>query len=210
MRVVTFLTCAVALLVVSANAVSFKLNVGTTKCIKEDVSKDVLVVGEYAVSNQVGGQQVVNLVISDGRGKKVDNKKKLTNGRFAFTADEYDTYEICFENSAQDGQPRSGDSVDVKLKLKSGVEAKDYEEVAKAEKLKPMEMELRRLEDLAESIVNDMFHMKKREEEMRDTNESTNARVVWFSIFSIVCLVSLGGWQVYYLKKFFQQRRLID
>ena len=33
-----------------------------------------------------------------------------------------------------------------------------------------MELELRRLEDLAESIVNDFAYMRAREEEMRDTN----------------------------------------
>ena len=43
-------------------------------------------------------------------------------------------------------------------------------QIAKVEKLKPLEVELRRLEDLSESIVNDFSYMKKREEEMRDTN----------------------------------------
>ena len=33
-----------------------------------------------------------------------------------------------------------------------------------------MEVELRRLEDLSEAIVNDFAYMKAREEEMRDTN----------------------------------------
>ena len=33
-----------------------------------------------------------------------------------------------------------------------------------------MELELRRLEDLAEAIVNDFAYMRAREEEMRDTN----------------------------------------
>lgn len=33
-----------------------------------------------------------------------------------------------------------------------------------------MEMELRRLEDLSESIVNNFARMKQREEEHRDTN----------------------------------------
>jgi hypothetical protein len=43
-------------------------------------------------------------------------------------------------------------------------------QIAKAEKLKPMEVELRRLEDLSESIVNDFAYIRSREEEMRDTN----------------------------------------
>lgn len=44
------------------------------------------------------------------------------------------------------------------------------------EKLKPLEVELRRLEDLSESIVNDFAYMKKREEEMRDTNGETEMK----------------------------------
>ena len=42
--------------------------------------------------------------------------------------------------------------------------------MAKAEKLKPLEVELKRLEDLSDTIVNDFKYMRMREEEMRDTN----------------------------------------
>ena len=31
---------------------------------------------------------------------------------------------------------------------------------------------------------------------MRDTNESTNSRVLYFSIFSMCCLLGLATWQV--------------
>lgn len=51
-------------------------------------------------------------------------------------------------------------------------------QIAKVEKLKPLEVELRRLEDLSESIVNDFAYMKKREEEMRDTNGERKAAFV--------------------------------
>ncbi|OWK09661.1 NEK9 [Cervus elaphus hippelaphus] len=96
------------------------------------------------------------------------------------------------------------------LDMKHGVEAKNYEEIAKVEKLKPLEVELRRLEDLSESIVNDFAYMKKREEEMRDTNESTNTRVLYFSIFSMFCLIGLATWQVFYLRRFFKAKKLIE
>lgn len=43
-------------------------------------------------------------------------------------------------------------------------------QLAKAEKLKPMEVELKRLEDLADAVVNDFAYMRQREQEMRDTN----------------------------------------
>ncbi len=63
-----------------------------------------------------------------------------------------------------------GPNREVFLNIKHGVEAKNYEDIAKAEKLKPLEVELRRLEDLSESIVQDFAYMRQREEEMRNTN----------------------------------------
>ena len=45
-----------------------------------------------------------------------------------------------------------------------------------------MELELRRLEDLAESIVNDFAYMRAREEEMRDTNG-------WLQQFTIMLVI---------------------
>lgn len=39
-----------------------------------------------------------------------------------------------------------------------------------AAKLKPMELELKRLEELTDSIVSDFVDMQKREEALRNTN----------------------------------------
>ena len=45
-----------------------------------------------------------------------------------------------------------------------------FSKIAEAAKLKPLELELKKLEDLSDAIVQDFALMKKREEEMRDTN----------------------------------------
>ena len=49
------------------------------------------------------------------------------------------------------------------MQTKHGVEAKNYENLGDAAKLKPLEVELKRLEDLSESIVQDFAHMRQRE-----------------------------------------------
>uniref|UniRef100_A0A2I3H4Y9 GOLD domain-containing protein n=1 Tax=Nomascus leucogenys TaxID=61853 RepID=A0A2I3H4Y9_NOMLE len=99
-------------------------------------------------------------------------------------------FELCFESK---GTGRIPDQL-VILDMKHGVEVKNYKEIAKVEKLKPLEVKLQHLEDLSESIVNDFAYMKKREEEM-----STNTRVLYFSIFSMFCFIGLATWQVFYL-----------
>ncbi|KAL1425627.1 hypothetical protein MTO96_019050 [Rhipicephalus appendiculatus] len=103
-----------------------------------------------------------------------------------------------------------GGDREVQLTLKHGAEAKNYQGLAEVGKLKPLEMKLQQLEDLSEAVVKDFAYMRQREEEMRDTNESTNSRVLYFSIFSMCCLLGLATWQVLYLRRFFKAKKLIE
>uniref|UniRef100_A0A8C7W745 GOLD domain-containing protein n=3 Tax=Oncorhynchus TaxID=8016 RepID=A0A8C7W745_ONCMY len=188
-------------------SITFYLPVNLRKCLREEIHKDVLVTGEYEVSEQPNAKN--NLKITDSSGHILYSKEDASKGKFAFTTEDYDMFEVCFESKSPLGTGRVTDQL-VNLDMKHGVEAKNYEEIAKVEKLKPLEVELRRLEDLSESIVNDFAYMKKREEEMRDTNESTNIRVLYFSIFSMCCLIGLATWQVFYLRRFFKAKKLIE
>merc|ERR1711976_894961 len=167
-----------------SQAMYFKLEAGSEKCLKEEVHKDILVTGNYQVEDKPNID--VDIKITDSKAHILFQKEEA-EGKFAFTLDTADVFSVCF--NAKTKGAKKGEFVEVDLSIKRGVEAKNYDELAKAEQLKPLELELRRLEDLTESIVNDFALMKKREEEMRDTNESTNSRVLYFSIFSMTCLI---------------------
>merc|ERR1712189_88146 len=186
-------------------AMFFWLAPATKKCIKEEVHKDIVVTGEFSITETP--KHIVHLKVTDSKGHILYNKEDAKEGKFAFTTDDQDVFEVCFTSENNGGYIRDAKSHEVKIGLKKGVEAKSYEEAAKAEKLKPLEVELRRLEDLSDSIVNDFQYMKSREEEMRSTNESTNSRVLYFSIFSMLCPVGLGTWQVFYLRTFFKSKK---
>ena len=77
------------------------------------------------------------------------------------------------------------------------------------ESLKPVEIELRRIESLSENVVASMMYLKKREEEMRDTSELTNSRVQNFNVLTIILFVAAGTGQVVYLKRFFKSKKLL-
>merc|ERR1739838_416966 len=192
-------TILFVLYITGVDSLMFYLEPMAKKCLKEEIHKDVLVTGDYDLTEKS------DLIVTDNRGHTLYKKDDITKGKFAFTTDEYDMFEVCFETVKGHGQAR-----EVSLIMKHGVEAKNYDDLAKAEKLKPMELELRRLEDLSEAIVNDFAYMRAREEEMRDTNESTNSRVFYFSIFSMLCLLGLACAQVLYLKKYFKSKKLIE
>lgn len=188
------------------DSLMFHLPPNQKKCLREEIHKDVLVTGAYELSEAPG--QKTNLAVTDSKGHILYSKQDAKKGKFAFTTDEYDVFEVCFDNKIVAGG--QGADREVTLVMKHGVEAMNYEDLAKAEKLKPLEVELRRLEDLSKSIVDDFAYMRAREEEMRDTNESTHSRVMYFSIFSMCCLLGLATWQVLYLRRYFKSKKLIE
>jgi len=188
----------------SVDGIRFHLASNKKKCLKEEIHKNVLVTGEYEAEDN--GQRA-DLTVTDSRGHTLYSKEDAKKGRFAFTTEEYDMFEVCFTSKSAGA---TGPEREVYLEVKHGIEAKNYEDIAKAEKLKPLEVELRRLEDLSKSIVDDFAYMRAREEQMRDTNESTHSRVMYFSLFSMLCLLGLATWQVLYLRRYFKSKKLIE
>ncbi|KAF9134640.1 vesicle coat component [Mortierella sp. 14UC] len=202
----------------SAQAVKFDLPGQTASdafpvCVSHYIDSDV----DYVVKVRVGAgpHQKVGLEITDDSEhlNQIWKKDGLTEElqRASFKSHYAGDIVACFTNVLTEGyqpDPRYTRSVDIDFDI--GSETIDYAKLAEAEKLKPMELELRKLEDMVKDIVDNMEHLQQREEKMRNTNESTNARVQWFSTLTMVILVTLGVWQIFYLKRFFRKKRLID
>ena len=92
----------------------------------------------------------------------------------------------------------------IELDIDIGADARDWSAIQAQEKLKPVETELRRIEELVNEIVSEMDYLRSREQKLRDTNESTNERVKWFAFGTMGMLVGLGAWQVVYLRAYFR------
>lgn len=92
----------------------------------------------------------------------------------------------------------------IELDIDIGADARDWSTIQAQEKLKPVETELRRIEELVGEIVGEMDYLRTREQKLRDTNESTNERVKWFAFGTMGMLVGLGAWQVVYLRAYFR------
>ncbi|RLU18698.1 hypothetical protein DMN91_009055 [Ooceraea biroi] len=205
-------------LIAQAHGIMFYLEPNSHKCLKEEVHANVLVTGEYEVSEAIG--QKTDYVIQDSKGHILSQKEDIPHGKllkFSFVTETYDTFEICFisyipspELDVKIISDQRGVRQEVTLITKRGIEAKNYEGIGEAAKLKPVEVELKRLEDLSEAIVQDFARMRRNEEEMRDTNEATNTRVLYFSLFSICVLFGLSTWQLFYFRRFFRMKKLIE
>lgn len=95
-------------------------------------------------------------------------------------------------------------SRDVELDIDIGADAKDWAAIQATEKLKPVEAELRRVEEAIAEVVSEMEYLRLREQKLRDTNESTNSRVKYFGVGTTWLLVGLWAWQILYLRAYFR------
>lgn len=79
----------------------------------------------------------------------------------------------------------------------------------KDQHLTPLERSLEQSIDAANTVLREMSYMEKREQRMRQTAESINSRVRWFSYLSISVLLSVTYIQVTYLKRYFHKKKLM-
>lgn len=174
-------------------------------CIRDFVNEGQLVVINIDSDGRIGDGQKLNMFVRDSTGNEYRRKNDFAGAlRVAFTAPSSTAFDVCFVNSGATGMVRS-----VELDIESGSEARDWNQISANEKLKPIEIELRRVEELSDEIVDELAYLKNREERLRDTNESTNRRVRNFSILIILVLAALGAWQLNYLQNYFRSKNII-
>ncbi|KVI01764.1 GOLD-like protein [Cynara cardunculus var. scolymus] len=158
------------------------------KCVTEEIHNNVVVVGDYVVisDDHLHPTPTISAKVTSPYGNVLHHKENITHGQFAFTSSESGQYLTCFWPD----RPGQGGALSVNIDWKIGVAAKDWETVARKEKIE----------------VRNNF---QQEAEMRGVSESTNFRVAWFSILSLGVCILVSCAQVWYLTRFFQKKKLI-
>ncbi|KAL2826123.1 WD40-repeat-containing domain protein [Aspergillus cavernicola] len=192
-----------------SSALKFDIVAGKgERCIRNFVLKEQLVVVTAIVSGERGDGQMVNMHIKDALGNDHGRPKDVVGEtRQAFTSPGDTTFDVCFENMLVSRRAVANPHRSIELDVDIGADARDWSSIQAQEKLKPVETDLRRIEEIVAEIVNEMEYLRAREQKLRDTNESTNERVKWFAFGTMGMLVGLGVWQVIYLRAYFRFHR---
>uniref|UniRef100_A0A8C3JXH2 Transmembrane p24 trafficking protein 4 n=1 Tax=Calidris pygmaea TaxID=425635 RepID=A0A8C3JXH2_9CHAR len=97
----------------------------------------------------------------------------------------------------------------VHLDIQVGEHTNNYPEIAAKDKLTELQLRARQLLDQVEQIQKEQNYQRYREERFRMTSESTNQRVLWWSIAQTIILILTGIWQMRHLKSFFEAKKLV-
>nr|CDS34292.1 transmembrane emp24 domain containing protein [Hymenolepis microstoma] len=165
------------------------------------MNKDEMIIGNYEISP--GPTSHVSVDVKDSKQHTFFQKLDASSGKFTFSSEIEDSFDVCFHSKGDSG---TVETREVFVDIKQEDEVKDVG----TENLKPIEAELKKVEYYTDSIVRDFVSMHKRADAMRDINASTHSRVLYLSLFSILCLVGLAVWQVIYLRNYFKSKKLID
>eukprot|EP00455_Lapot_gusevi_P006446 TRINITY_DN12759_c0_g1_i4.p1 TRINITY_DN12759_c0_g1~~TRINITY_DN12759_c0_g1_i4.p1 ORF type:complete len:221 (-),score=18.86 TRINITY_DN12759_c0_g1_i4:126-788(-) len=204
--------------ILPSQAIYFELTEGTEKCFIEEVPQDTLVVGFYRSPDQFNTPNGYHDVHETGiliTVKEAETEEELMShytdqqGRFAFTSHHGGEHHICFGTNTSHWMSSDNRKFRVYLRIEVGEHAVDYDAIAKVEHLSAIEVEIRRLFDKLGDIAHEQAYQKDREETFRNTSESTNERVMWWSSIETAILLLSGFYQVYHLKKFFRSKKLV-
>lgn len=184
----------------------------TPQCVREFVTDGQLVVVSVQTNGRIGDGQVLSMKITNSDGDEYRRKDNIAGEiKVAFSAHDTSSFDICFTNRLQPGYIANGRQLsrEIELEVEAGASARDWNAIQSAEKLKPSEVQLRKVDEMLEEVITEMKYLVTREERLRDTNESTNRRVKNFFLAGTFLLIAVGVYQVQYLRNYFRAKHIL-
>ncbi|KAI8379709.1 emp24/gp25L/p24 family/GOLD-domain-containing protein [Radiomyces spectabilis] len=194
-----FLLFATALFVCLQSILAVSIDIGPHK--KECFFEDLNVGDKLTVTFQVGegGNLDIDFSIVDPQGSLIKNERQMA-GTHVVQANREGRYVYCFSNEMSSVTAKS---------LSFNVHDMERLQETAQQHIDPLEREIRELAESIFAIKSEQDFFEQREKQHRNTAESTNSRVKWWSLGQLSLLAAVCMWQIYYLKRFFEVKRVV-
>ncbi|KAJ7667727.1 emp24/gp25L/p24 family/GOLD-domain-containing protein [Mycena polygramma] len=195
-----FIVAWLSLLLLLAPLISAHLidvDAGKKECFFEDLHQHDKMTVTYQVGG--GGHLDIDFWLSDPENRLLGKQIRQSTGTLSITAEKDGRYEYCFSNQMS----AIADKI-VSFNVHGIIYVGEDADV-----VAPIEREIRTLANGLQSVKDEQEYIVVRERTHRNTAESTNSRVKWWSVLQAIVLFLVVGWQIYYLKSFFEVKRVI-
>ncbi|RQM05541.1 hypothetical protein DH86_00001572, partial [Scytalidium sp. 3C] len=199
----------------------FYIDDARPKCFFEELPRDTLVVGHYSAEVYNDQRRVwekpdslqIQITVDEvfDNDHRVVNQRGPASGRFTFTAADSGDHRICVTPSSNQGSgwlsgglPQGG----VKLSLDLAIGETSEIESADKGKIEDIVKKVKDLNARLNDIRREQVFQREREAEFRDQSESTNSRVVKWTLMQLFVLAITCAWQLSHLRSFFIKQKL--
>ncbi|GAA94318.1 uncharacterized protein L969DRAFT_78613 [Mixia osmundae IAM 14324] len=187
-----FLICALATSqVMVARAHTIEMQPATEECFFEDLHAEDKMTVTYQVAG--GGHIDIDFEMTDPDENVMYANTKQDTGSYDFVAFKDGRYTYCFSNKMSTVAVKT-----VSFNVHGVMYVEDDGHTA------PIEKEIRALANALEAVKDEQEYIVVRERLHRNTAESTNDRVKYWSFAQMLLLAVVCAWQIYYLKRFFE------
>jgi len=196
---------ALALLVPTSEAFYITVDAHAEECFFDKVSAGSKLGLMFQVAE--GGFLDIDVRIEGPDGRNLYEGERESNGKYTFAAHMDGVYRYCFSNKMSTMTPKIVMfTMEILEKEAEKAAGEEGDAVDSHNKLEDM---IKELGTALTSVKHEQDYMNVRDKIHRVINESTNSRVVMWSFFEALVLVSMTLGQVYYLKRFFEVRRVV-
>ncbi|KAI3402678.2 cnxF [Candida oxycetoniae] len=196
-------------------AFHFYVKTGETKCFYEELQAETLVVGRIDAyekderSNEYfkGRNLQVQITIDEtfDNDERVIDQKSSPDGEFTFTSLESGEHKFCLTPVYTDGTSNKVHRIFFDVAQGS---SHDYVDSKSTKMVDDLTKRVNALYEQLDKIHWEQEHMREREAAFRDQSESTNTRVVKWSIVQLIVLIGTCVYQLRHLKSFFKIQKL--
>ncbi|RDD41099.1 Transmembrane emp24 domain-containing protein [Trichoplax sp. H2] len=206
MKSCKILVAILLLFVSNCHGYMVRIDADSEECFTEKVSGGSKMELTFEVSE--GGFLDIDIKVTAPDGSDIYHGERESSGKYVFAAPVDGVYTYCFGNKMSTLTPKTVVfSLEVEAR-KDPAAVKDDEKDKDANHSQ-LDSMLTQLSVSLSSVKHEQEYMQIRERIHREINDNTNSRVVWWSFFESLILVFMTLGQVYYLKRFFEVRRVI-
>ncbi|KAK7414689.1 hypothetical protein QQZ08_003081 [Neonectria magnoliae] len=206
MRLPTLLAGLVACLVtdVTATALTYKLSANEKACFYTTTKKESEKIAFY-FAVQSGGSFDVDYIVEGPNGKVIMDGQKERQGDFVFSANTIGEYSFCFDNEMSTFAEKF---VDFEIAVENEQRAQlPSKQGTTPEQTSVLEESIFKVSGQLSTISRNQKYFRTRENRNFATVNSTEGRIVNFSLIQIALIVCMGALQVFVVRFFFQGAR---
>mmetsp|Transcript_6116 Transcript_6116/g.9993 ORF Transcript_6116/g.9993 Transcript_6116/m.9993 type:complete len:188 (+) Transcript_6116:9-572(+) len=183
------------------------------QCVGQELDpEDVAVfsVNPLASEGKTKEKGTVHIMISDPAGSYIlEDKVHLGDVReISKDIKLQGVHQMCFKHNSHEPvsvvftisfKSRASLSKDLKSALKDSTN----------KNIPSIERQLASAQVLLEDISNEIDYAQKQEDALKEATDSTNSRITWFSYLSMFVLLTSAVWQLFYLRNFFNSKKML-